>query len=176
MSDMSDRMVGEVNGRVGEITHIVGEMNGRVGEISQTVNSHSQSIAKLETLVGQMANTLNMSEERKLPSQPVANPKGLYMVNEETSHQHVQSITTLRSRKLVDNQVGDKKDEHTEVSETLQRDKGKQVINDTSSSVIVPKIILASVRIVCSKVCIQLRGRSKGKMCFCKKTNLFQFN
>ena len=56
------------------------------------------------------------------------------MVNEETSHQHVQSITTLRSVKLVDNQVGDKKDEHTKVSETLQRDKGKQVINDTSSS------------------------------------------
>jgi hypothetical protein len=34
-------MVGEVNGRVGEITHIVGEMNGRTGKISQTVNSHS---------------------------------------------------------------------------------------------------------------------------------------
>jgi hypothetical protein len=34
MSDMSDRMVDEVNGRVGEITHIVGEMNGRMGEIS----------------------------------------------------------------------------------------------------------------------------------------------
>jgi methyl-accepting chemotaxis protein len=49
MSDMSDRMVGEVNGRVGEITHIVGEMNGRMSEISQTVNSHSQSIPKLET-------------------------------------------------------------------------------------------------------------------------------
>jgi hypothetical protein len=40
----------------------------------------------------------------------------------------------LRSGKLVDNQVGDKKDEHIEVSETLQKDKGKQVINDTSSS------------------------------------------
>jgi methyl-accepting chemotaxis protein len=52
MSDMSDRMVGEVNGRFGEITHIMGEMNGRMSEISQTVNSHSQSIAKLETQVG----------------------------------------------------------------------------------------------------------------------------
>ena len=81
-----------------------------------------------------MANTLNKREEGKLPSQPVTNPKGLYMVNEETSHQHVQSITPLRSGKLVDNQVGDKKDEHIEVSETLQRDKGKQVINDTFSS------------------------------------------
>jgi uncharacterized coiled-coil protein SlyX len=134
MSDMSDIMMGEVNGRVGEITHIVGEMNGRMGEISQTVNPHSQSIAKLETQVRQMANTLNRREERKLPSQPVMNPKGLYMVDEETSHQHVQSITTLRSRKLVDNQVGKKKEEYTEVPKTLQNDKGKQVITKTSTS------------------------------------------
>jgi hypothetical protein len=79
-----------------------------------------------------MANTLNRREEGKLPSQLVVNPKGLYMVNEETSHQHVQSITTLRSGKMVDNQVREKKDEHIEVPETLQKDKGKQVINDTS--------------------------------------------
>jgi hypothetical protein len=134
MSDMSDRMVAEVNGRVGEITHIVGKMNGRMGEISQIVNSHSQSIAKLETQVGQIANTLNRKEEGKLLSQPVVNPKGLYMVNATSHLEQVQTITTLRSVKLVDNQVEDKRDEHTEVLETLQRDKGKQVIKDTSSS------------------------------------------
>jgi hypothetical protein len=98
------------------------------------VNTHSQSIAKLETQMGQLANTLNKREEGKLPSQPVMNPKGLYMVDEETSHQHVQSITTLRNGKLVDNQVREKKDEHNEVSETLQNDKGRQVITDTSTS------------------------------------------
>jgi methyl-accepting chemotaxis protein len=93
MSDMSNRMVGEmtnmvgeVNGKVGEITNIVGEMNGRMGEMSHTVNSHSQSIAKLKTQVRQMVNTLNKKEEGKLPSQLVVNPMGLYMVNEETSH------------------------------------------------------------------------------------------
>jgi hypothetical protein len=71
----------------------------------------------------------------------VVNPKGLYMVNEEISifgavarKLVTAPITTLRSGKLVDNQVEDKKDGHTKVSETLQRDKGKQVINDTSSS------------------------------------------
>jgi uncharacterized coiled-coil protein SlyX len=118
-----------------------GEMNGRIGaidekldEMSRTVNSHSQSIAKLETQMGQMANTLNRREEGKLPSQPVINPKGLYMVNATSHLDQVQAITTLRSGKLVDNQVEEKKDEHTEVSETLQRDKGKQVIEDTSSS------------------------------------------
>jgi hypothetical protein len=128
MGDMSDRVVGKVDGRIGELTQIV-------GEIHQTINSHSQSIAKLETQMGQMANTLNRREEGKLPSQPVMNPKGLYMVNEETPHQHVQSITTLRSGKLVDNQVGNKKDVHTEISETRQNDEGKQVLTETSTSV-----------------------------------------
>jgi hypothetical protein len=57
------------------------------------------------------------------------------MVNKDTSHhQHVQSITTLRRGRLVDNQVEEKKDEHTEASQTLQREKGKQVINDASAS------------------------------------------
>jgi hypothetical protein len=79
-------------------------------------------------------NSLNRREKGKLPSQSVVNPKGLYMVNETSHLEKVQAITTLRSGKLVDNQVEDKKDEHTKVSETLQRDKGKQVINDTSSS------------------------------------------
>jgi uncharacterized coiled-coil protein SlyX len=127
MSDMSDRVVGKVDGRIGEITQIV-------GEIHQTVNSHSQSIAKLETQMGQMANTFSRREEGKLPSQSVVNPKGLYMVNVTSYLEQVQAITTLRSGKLVNNQVEDKRDEHTEVSETLQRDKGKQVIKDTSSS------------------------------------------
>jgi hypothetical protein len=49
-------MVSEVNSRVGEITNMVGQM-------SQTVNSHSQSIVKLETQIGQIANTLNRREK-----------------------------------------------------------------------------------------------------------------
>jgi predicted phage tail protein len=46
----------------------LGELNDKFGEMSLTVNSHSQSIAKLETQMGQMANTLNRREEGKLPS------------------------------------------------------------------------------------------------------------
>jgi hypothetical protein len=81
------------------------EMNDKFGEISQTVNLYFQSIAKLETQMGQIANTLNRREEGKLSSQPVVNPKGLYMVNEETSHQHIQSITTLRSRLTIKTKI-----------------------------------------------------------------------
>jgi hypothetical protein len=74
------------------------------------LNSHSQSIAKLEGQVGQLANALNQRREGKLPSQPVANPKGQYMVDGNAfgsgTHEQVQAVTTLRSGKTVDNQVG----------------------------------------------------------------------
>jgi hypothetical protein len=50
-----------MNGRMGEMT-------GKFDEMFHTVNSHSQSISKLETQMGQMANTLNRREEGKLPS------------------------------------------------------------------------------------------------------------
>jgi uncharacterized phage infection (PIP) family protein YhgE len=91
MGEMNGRF-GEINGRlntVDEMNGKLGELNDKFGEISHTENSHSQSIAKLETQMGQMANTLNRREEGKLPSQPVMNSKGLYMVNEETSHHNV---------------------------------------------------------------------------------------
>ncbi|XP_059446496.1 uncharacterized protein LOC132178051 [Corylus avellana] len=57
------------------------------------------------------------------------------MIDEGTSyHQQLQAITTLRSDKIVDNHVEEKKDEHTEVAQNLQNDKRKQVSNEASSS------------------------------------------
>ena len=82
-------MMGEINNRLSTVDKIngrLGELNNKFGELSQTVNSYSQSIAKLETQMGQMANTLNRREEGKLPSQPVVNPTGIYMVEGSTSH------------------------------------------------------------------------------------------
>ena len=49
---MSDIMVGVV-------INMVGEINGRVGEISQIINSHSQSIARLEAQVELIADIIN---------------------------------------------------------------------------------------------------------------------
>jgi uncharacterized coiled-coil protein SlyX len=82
-------IMGEINvwlNTMDEMNGRLGELNDKFGKMSQTINSHSQSIAKLETQMGQMANTLNRREEGKLLSQPMMNPKRLYMVNEETSH------------------------------------------------------------------------------------------
>jgi uncharacterized coiled-coil protein SlyX len=87
-----------------------------VSEMTQMVNSYSQSIAKLEAQVGQMTNTLNRRKEGKLPSQPMVNPKGHYMVEEGTSHhKQVQAIITLGIRSLIKNHVK-KKNEETEAS------------------------------------------------------------
>ena len=83
---------------------------GNLEANTQLLNSHSQSIAKLEGQVGQLANPLNQRKEGKLPSQPVANPQGQYMVDGSASgsvpHEQVQAVTTLRSGRVVDNKVG----------------------------------------------------------------------
>jgi hypothetical protein len=59
---------------------------------TQLLHSHSQSIAKLEVQIGQLANALNQRKERKLPSQPLPKPKGHYMIDEHASsnshHEH----------------------------------------------------------------------------------------
>jgi hypothetical protein len=103
------------------------------------MNSHSQAIAKLEVQMGQMANTHNKREGGKLPSQPVANPRGHYIV-EDSKHQQVQAITTLRSGRRVDNHVQEKADEQTEIPQNLQKDTGKQVNTEASSSTPTPEI------------------------------------
>jgi hypothetical protein len=104
---------------------------------TQMLNSHSQSISKLEAQVGQLANSLNKRAEGKLPSQPVANPKGHYMVDGSSSgdptHQ-IQAITTLRSGKVIDNNVEEKMNEQNGPSKKLNMAKDKGVSNETPFS------------------------------------------
>ncbi|KAF7812191.1 uncharacterized protein G2W53_033167 [Senna tora] len=63
----------------------------------QLLDSHTQSIAKLETKVGQLANTIARRDEGKLPSFPMENPRG------QTYQEETKAITTLRSGKIIDN-------------------------------------------------------------------------
>ena len=79
--------------------------------ITQLVHSHTQSIAKLESQMGQLANALNKREEGKLPSQPVSNPRGQYMAQENQPntihHEQANALTILRSGRVVDNKIGE---------------------------------------------------------------------
>ncbi|KAF7812340.1 uncharacterized protein G2W53_033316 [Senna tora] len=63
----------------------------------QLLDSHTQSIAKLETQVGQLANTIARRDEGKLPSFPMENPRG------QTYQEETKAVTTLRSGKIIDN-------------------------------------------------------------------------
>ena len=65
------------------------------------VDSHSQSIANLETQLGQLAIAVGKREEGKLLSHSIQNPKG-------QQFEQLKAVMVLRSGKEVDNKVGEK--------------------------------------------------------------------
>ncbi|KAI5676870.1 hypothetical protein M9H77_07820 [Catharanthus roseus] len=80
--------------------------------MTQIVDSHTQSIAKLETQIGQLANAISRRDEGKLPSHPIENPRTNF-------HEQAKAIITLRNGKLVDNKVGEPmKDDKLNENET----------------------------------------------------------
>ncbi|KAI5680948.1 hypothetical protein M9H77_02175 [Catharanthus roseus] len=80
--------------------------------ITQILDSHTQSIAKLETQIGQLANAISRRDEGKLPSHPIENPRANY-------HEQAKAVITIRNGKLVDNKVGEPiKDSESNNNET----------------------------------------------------------
>ncbi|KAI5659501.1 hypothetical protein M9H77_28294 [Catharanthus roseus] len=65
---------------------------------TQILDSHTQSIAKLETHIGRLANTISRRDEGKLPSHPIENRRANY-------HEQAKTVISLRNGKLVDNKV-----------------------------------------------------------------------
>ncbi|KAI5653659.1 hypothetical protein M9H77_30846 [Catharanthus roseus] len=65
---------------------------------TQILDSHTQSIDKLKTQIGQLANAISRRDEGKLPSHPIENPRANY-------HEQAKAVITLRNGKLVDNKV-----------------------------------------------------------------------
>ncbi|KAI5668570.1 hypothetical protein M9H77_18423 [Catharanthus roseus] len=83
---------------------------------TQILDSHTQSIAKLETQIGQLANAISRREEGRLPSHPIENPRTNY-------HEQAKAVITLRSGKEVDNKVGEPiKDNELNENETEEID------------------------------------------------------
>ncbi|KAI5663923.1 hypothetical protein M9H77_23246 [Catharanthus roseus] len=68
--------------------------------MTQILDSRTQSIAKLETQIGQLDNAISRRNEGKLPSHPIENLRTNY-------HEQVKAVITLRNGKLVDNKVGE---------------------------------------------------------------------
>ena len=84
------------------------DMSSKSKGIEEIVHTHTQSLAKLEMQMGQLANTMNQREKGKLPSQPEQNPKNVHYPSTSSGGPHTQTnaITTLRSGKEVNNKVG----------------------------------------------------------------------
>ncbi|XP_058189424.1 uncharacterized protein LOC131307014 [Rhododendron vialii] len=73
----------------------------RLNDTQQQVRTNTQSIARLETQVGQIANAFNRREEGRLPSQPVQ-PHGGQFVVHDTPHADAKVIMTLRNKREVE--------------------------------------------------------------------------
>ncbi|KAI5678242.1 hypothetical protein M9H77_09192 [Catharanthus roseus] len=79
---------------------------------TQILDSHTQSIAKLETQIGQLPNAISRRGKGKLPSHPIENLRANY-------HEQAKVVITLRNEKLVDNNVGESiKDSNLNENET----------------------------------------------------------
>ncbi|KAI5648393.1 hypothetical protein M9H77_34398 [Catharanthus roseus] len=89
----------------------------------QILDSHTQSIAKLETQIGQLANAISRRDEDKLPSHPMENPRANY-------HEQAKAVITLRNGKLIDNKVGEPiKDSELNENETKGIDMDTKIEN-----------------------------------------------
>ncbi|KAI5676630.1 hypothetical protein M9H77_07580 [Catharanthus roseus] len=83
---------------------------------TQILDSHTQSIAKLETQIGQLANAISRRDEGRLPSHPIENPRANY-------HEQAKVVIALRNGKEVDNKVGEPiKDNELNENETKEID------------------------------------------------------
>ncbi|XP_062167003.1 uncharacterized protein LOC133873299 [Alnus glutinosa] len=96
-----------------------------------------QAIAKMEGQIGQLANQVGERERGKLPSQPIPNPKGQFVIGStsDPSHEqeHVQAITTLRSGRQVDNQVVMPEEVTEAARDEENHDKPEKILDQTLS-------------------------------------------
>lgn len=106
--------------------------NQAIQEMKNSSQLNTQAISKLENQVGRLATQVGEREKGKFPSQPIPNPKGQFFVNGSPSSSHtqenVQSITTLRSGREIDNQVKIPKVEGSK--KIVSKEKGAQSSQD----------------------------------------------
>ncbi|KAI5672349.1 hypothetical protein M9H77_12713 [Catharanthus roseus] len=119
-------------------------MTAPPGFQSQRLTLYTQSIAKLETQIGQLANAISRRDEGKLPSHPIENPRANY-------HEQAKAVITLRNRKLVENKVGEPiKDSELNENETegidmetkIEKKVGKELTSSSNSKTLESSPIL----------------------------------
>ncbi|KAM6553764.1 hypothetical protein CsatB_014526 [Cannabis sativa] len=68
----------------------------------QDLHTSSQSMLRLETQIGQLATVVAEREKGTLPSQPIPNPKSQYEVSTSRPIEEANSISILRSGKIIE--------------------------------------------------------------------------
>uniref|UniRef100_A0A2N9GNA7 RNA-directed DNA polymerase n=1 Tax=Fagus sylvatica TaxID=28930 RepID=A0A2N9GNA7_FAGSY len=93
-----------------------------------TINSQtSQAINDIRSTLTKLTTSLSTQEKGKFPAQPQPNPQGQFGVSGSsasgTQHEHVKSITTLRSGKVIDKTIPTKAQKPEEFSKPKSDDK-----------------------------------------------------
>ncbi|KAI5663754.1 hypothetical protein M9H77_23077 [Catharanthus roseus] len=95
---------------------------------TEILDSQTQSIAKLETQIGQLANAISSRDEGRLPSHPIENLRANY-------HEKAKAVITLRNGKEVDNKVGEPiKDNELNENETEEIDIETKIEKKTAAA------------------------------------------
>ena len=81
---------------------LIEEQSKQIQTLTQLTHSQTQSMAKLETQVGQLANQMSRREDGKLPSQAQSNQRGVHHIDDTPTHEQAKAVTTLRSGRQVD--------------------------------------------------------------------------
>ncbi|XP_043717496.1 uncharacterized protein LOC122665411 [Telopea speciosissima] len=81
-----------------EVMKVLKGIEQKVGINDQLLHSHTHSISKLETQIGQLAEAFNKRETGQLPSQPIGNPNSAQIGR---SKEQVQSVRELRNGERV---------------------------------------------------------------------------
>ncbi|KAG5547562.1 hypothetical protein RHGRI_013300 [Rhododendron griersonianum] len=99
---------------------------------SQQCNSNTQSIARLESQIGQLANAFSEREEGKLPSQPVSNPRGQFQVDHQQAPNHYEeqakAVIALRSGRVIETRPTEDTPKEQDAHSSSSRQKGKDKV------------------------------------------------
>ncbi|XP_026428775.1 uncharacterized protein LOC113324693 [Papaver somniferum] len=101
--------------------------------ILQYQKLNDQRFASLELKLGQICDALNERERGKLPSQLQQNPKGTFKASTSNCNETAHAVTTFRSGKIVDNNVGVPQTSESESDSSLHTTPQKTSIVENDS-------------------------------------------
>ncbi|KAI5668294.1 hypothetical protein M9H77_18147 [Catharanthus roseus] len=109
---------------------------------TQILDSHTQSIAKLETQIGQLANAISRKDEGRLPSHSIENPRANY-------HEQAKAVITLRNgeednkirESIKDNKLNENETEEIDIETKIEKKVEKELASSSKSKTPEPSLM-----------------------------------